>query len=372
MLIRLLAIVAFASSVWGASVQPESVPDAAPETAPATESQGISAETAPDEAEASLWIEQRREVVDAVGRTLERRAFAVGIDFSTWTDKVIDATERIEGAKTPGQLTSEINRVLGTFGISHVKLKAPTERAESPRPGSSVSRQPETAPTPTNTRENQTLAWEPGDIAVLKIRSFDDDQYSRAKIEGFIDEIRPRAKGLILDLRSNGGGAVTAMTHLLGMFLTRDTALGVYVNREIVGAYERTKGSAPASAADAAAWTERKFRVRRNARDPLSLPLAVLLSRGSASASEIVASALRDHANAILLGQPSAGKVLLSVHAKLPHGYELQFPTADYVTSKGVRLEGTPLRPHVLIPGGRGSKPQAAVDAAADVLLNGM
>ena len=341
-----------------------------PESLPPTETQGLSAEHAPEESEASRWAEQRREVIDAVGRTLERRAFTVGVDFSSWTTKASDAADRLDAAQTPGELTTEINRVLGSFGISHVKLKGPSEPSDRNKPPG--SRQPETKPPVPTTRENQTLTWEPGDVAVLKVRSFDDDQYSRLKVEGFIDEIRPRARGVVIDLRANGGGAVSAMTHLLGLFLKKDTALGVYVNREIVGAYERSKGVAPASATDAAAWTERKFRVRRNARDPLALPLAVLLSRGSASASEIIAAALRDHSNAVLLGQPSAGKVLLSVHAKLPHGFELQFPTADYVTSKGVRLEGAPIRPHVALPSGRGTRPQAAVDAAVEVLLHGM
>jgi C-terminal processing protease CtpA/Prc len=82
---------------------------------------------------------------------------------------------------------------------------------------------------------------------------------------------------------------------------------------------------------------------------------------------------LRDHRNAVILGQRSAGKVLLSVHARLPHGFELQYPTADYVTSRGVRLEGSPIMPHIVIPGnGRGPQARTAVSAAAEVLVNGL
>jgi hypothetical protein len=340
-----------------------------PESVPMPDPQNQSAKPDTKEVESARWAEQREEVVDAVGRTLDRRAYTMGVDFSMWGKRAAEARERLDQARTPSQLASEVNRVLASFGISHVKLKAPSETTGDKAPG---SRQPEESPVSAPSRDNQTLTWEPGDLAVLKIRSFDDDRYSRQAIEGFVDEIRPRAKGIVLDLRNNGGGAVTAMSHLLGIFLERGTVLGVYVSRDIAAAYERTHSIPPATAAEAAEWTDRKFRVRRNAREPLVLPIAVLVSRSSASASEIVAAALRDHANAAILGQPSAGKVLLSVHAKLPHGFELQFPTADYVTSKGVRLEGSPIRPHILIPGGRGIGTKAAVQAASELLLEGL
>lgn len=364
----ILLLFSFALAFWSPAAQPEVVP---PET------QAKVAETATEDAEAAVWSAHRKEVVDAVGRTLSRRAFATGIDFTTWDDKVAQAEDKLDDADNPVRLAMEINRLLDTYGISHVRLKPPTDRvgaAPDPArgPSSVQARQPGSPPRPTS-RENQSLSWEPGDIAVLKLRSFDDDQYDRAKIEGFIEEIRPRARGVVLDLRSNGGGAVTAMSHLLGLFIAKDTELGVYVNRDIVGAYQREHGAPPKTASDAAGWTDRKYRVRRNAKEPLTVPVAVLLSRGSASASEIVASALRDHRNAIILGQRSAGKVLLSVHARLPHGFELQYPTADYVTSRGVRLEGSPIIPHVVIPGnGRGPQSRTAVIAAAEVLANGL
>jgi hypothetical protein len=360
----ILLVLTLALSFWAAPIQPEVMP---PET------QAKAAEAGAEEAEAAQWASQRKEVIEAVGRTLTRRAFATGVDFRAWDEKIVQAEDKFDDAADPARLALEVNRVLETYGISHVRLKAPTERPEAPRESSSVQlRQPGAAPRVPG-RENQTLAWEPGDIAVLKLRSFDDDQYDRTKIEAFVDEIQPRAKGIIIDLRGNGGGAVTAMSHLLGLFIPKDTAIGVYVNRDMAGAFERENGAAAKSASEIAAWTDRKYRVRRNAKEPLTIPVAVLLSRGSASASEIVASALRDHRNAVILGQRSAGKVLLSVHARLPHGFELQYPTADYVTSRGVRLEGSPIMPHIVIPGnGRGPQARTAVSAAAEVLVNGL
>lgn len=355
LIVSLIAVV-----MTGLASQPE-VP--APADAPVSERGPTSTEAPPAPA---LSAEDRQHVLDDLERTLRRRAFVLGVDFQAWPERLAEVREKVDEADEPRELTAAVNRALLKFGISHLRLSPPSAK---PAPAAPGSRQPGA---PARNANNQTLTWLDGDIALLRLRSFDDDQYDRAKIEGFFDEISPRARGIILDLRGNGGGAVTAMSHLLGLFLPAGTEVGVYVNRGIVRSYERAQGRKPATAADAAAWTNQKYRVARNARPPATAPVAVLISRNSASASEIVAAALRDHARAALIGQPSAGKVLLSTHAKLWQGFELQLPTADYVTSRGLRLEGNALKPSIPAPGGRGGASEQAVRLAADLLLNGL
>ena len=71
----------------------------------------------------------------------------------------------------------------------------------------------------------------------------------------------------------------------------------------------------------------------------------MLINRGSASASEICAAALRECSAAPIIGSKSAGAVLASTYARLALGWELQYPVTDYVTIKGMRLEGNPLQP---------------------------
>src|SRR5207249_3979301 len=66
---------------------------------------------------------------------------------------------------------------------------------------------------------------------------------------------------------------------------------------------------------------------------------------------ENTASALRELHNALLVGSPSAGAMLVSRYVRLSDGYELQIPISDYVSIKGDRLEGHRLEPDLEIPG---------------------
>jgi hypothetical protein len=311
-----------------------------------------------------LTAEQREDVLRDTDRTLRRRAFLVGVDFTTWRTRQPDRQNAIDEADSPEDLIRSVNAVLADFNVSHLRLSKPAAQTPRPRRGSRVGTQPGSAP-------NQSLDTGPDGVAVLKLRSFDDGAYDRSEIERFVTQAAD-APAIVLDLRGNGGGAVGNLSHMISLFVPEGTAVGVYVGRDTARGFERERGSPPASAVEAAEWSTRKFTVRRNPIPVVSKPLAVLVSRSSASASEIVASALRDHANAAIVGQPTAGKVLLSTHARLAHGYELQIPTADYVTTKGVRLEGSPVRPHISVPTGRAANPRDAVAAAAGLLLDGL
>jgi hypothetical protein len=322
------------------------------------------------EAESTLTADQRRDVLEAADRTLRRRAFVVGIDFAEWRTRLPERQDAIDDADTPEDLIRVVNVVLAEFKVSHLRLSKPSAQTPRPSRGSREVATTQSTSQPSGT-PNQTLDTGPSGSAVLKLRSFDDGAYDRAEMERLVAEAS-KAPAIILDLRGNSGGAVGNLAHCISLFVREGTSVGVYVTRETARAFERERGTPPASAVEAAAWTTRKFTVRRNPVPVPAVPLAVLVSRSSASASEIVAAALRDHANAAVVGQPTAGKVLLSTHARLPHGFELQIPTADYVTTKGVRLEGSPIRPHIQAPTGRAANPQDAVRAAAGLLLEGL
>ncbi|HTQ11379.1 MAG TPA: S41 family peptidase, partial [Fimbriimonadaceae bacterium] len=98
---------------------------------------------------------------------------------------------------------------------------------------------------------------------------------------------------------------------------------------------------------------------------PFTGQIAVLMNRGSASASEIACAALKDWRDAVLVGQKSMGAVLASVYGPLPDGFELQYPVQDYITIKGERLEGHPRVPDLDVasdPGAPDDVPQKALD----------
>jgi carboxyl-terminal processing protease len=121
------------------------------------------------------------------------------------------------------------------------------------------------------------------------------------------------ARGLVLDLRDNGGGIVEQALHVSSLFL-KDS-------QEIVSV--RTRG-APAE-------------VSRTSGDHVAegIPLVVLTNDGTASAAEIVAGALQDHDRALVLGATTYGKGLVQSLYALDGGYSLKLTTGKWFTPSG-------------------------------------
>lgn len=123
-----------------------------------------------------------------------------------------------------------------------------------------------------------------------------------------------KLRGLILDLRSNGGGIVGEAIDIVGMFVPRGTrALNIRGKiLEMNSTY--TTRIAPIDT---------------------KLPLAVLINSASASASEIVAGALQDLDRAVIIGQRSFGKGLVQSTRPMPSNGLLKVTTAKYYTPTG-------------------------------------
>jgi carboxyl-terminal processing protease len=192
----------------------------------------------------------------------------------------------------------------------------------------------------------ETLTWEGDDTAVLRIYTFSAG-YDRTNIENLITEASKKAKYLILDLRSNGGGAVNNLNHLLSLLLPEGTTYGTFVSRRLAENYAKEKPEGPMTPEAIAEWAPSKTKTRKLQTPPFAGKIAVLINRGSASASEICTAALRETADAKVLGTQSAGAVLSSVFTKLVEGFSIQIPVSDYITVKGVRLEAHPIKPDV-------------------------
>jgi carboxyl-terminal processing protease len=166
-------------------------------------------------------------------------------------------------------------------------------------------------------------------------------------------EANEKAKYLIVDLRSNGGGSTANLQHLLSLFVKPDTDIGTFIDRDSVKSYEKDHTPSNDLVAIAAATT-RKYRTRKQALEPFAGKVAVLVNRGSASASEIFATGLRETIGAQIVGAKSAGAVLASIFGRLPNGFQFQYPVSDYVSIKGVRLEKNPIVPDVEVTGAAG------------------
>lgn len=195
-----------------------------------------------------------------------------------------------------------------------------------------------------DTKIPEELTWVDSETAVLKIPSF-DLSYDGNKVEDFMKQAS-KAKNLIVDLRNNGGGAVTNMMHFLSMVVPSGKSIGTFVNKRLVDNYVKDEKGDPNDLQAIAKYSPNKIEVRPNRNvDVFKGHVAVLVNAGSGSASEITAEALREIVNAPVVGKKSAGAVLVSVMGPLPYGFNLQYPISDYISINGVRLEANGIVP---------------------------
>lgn len=202
-----------------------------------------------------------------------------------------------------------------------------------------------------STDRPNTLTWPEPSTAVLRIPSF-SRTYDRKQIEGFVAEVtKKKAKALILDLRANGGGLVANCQHLLSLLSPPGTPFGTSVTRTMAERYAKETGGDMKDMVAVAKWAGPSSKTFKLRQPPYLGKLAILLDRGSASASEITGAVLKEHRNAILIGRPSAGAVLVSLYIPLrdPSGFEVQIPLSDYVSPGGMRLEKNPLKPDITV-----------------------
>ncbi|NIM28232.1 MAG: PDZ domain-containing protein [Gammaproteobacteria bacterium] len=132
-------------------------------------------------------------------------------------------------------------------------------------------------------------------------------------------------KGLVLDLRNNPGGVLSAAVAVSDAFLTD----GIIVYTE--GRLEDAKlkfNAKPTDMLDGA-------------------PIVVLVNGGSASASEIVAGALQDHRRAIIMGQKTFGKGSVQTILPMDNGSALKLTTAKYFTPSGVSIQAKGISPDI-------------------------
>ncbi|ELV8626590.1 carboxy terminal-processing peptidase [Vibrio cidicii] len=126
--------------------------------------------------------------------------------------------------------------------------------------------------------------------------------------------------GIIVDLRNNGGGALTEATALTGLFIEKGPVV------QVRDSYGRVKVNADTDGEISYAG-----------------PMSVLVNRYSASASEIFAAALQDYGRAIILGENSFGKGTVQQHRSLNHIYDLfdkELGYVQYTIQKFYRIDG--------------------------------
>jgi carboxyl-terminal processing protease len=154
----------------------------------------------------------------------------------------------------------------------------------------------------------------------------------REAVDGLLKQ---GARGLVLDLRADGGGLVSEARLVASAFIGSGT---------IVTTRGRSQPAVTMTAAGGAI--------------PSSVPLVVLVDHNTASASEIVTAALQDHHRATVVGAHTYGKGVFQELEPLPDGGAIKITVGEYFTPNGRNLggggvkEGAGVTPEVLVPKG--------------------
>ena len=171
-------------------------------------------------------------------------------------------------------------------------------------------------------------------LGVVALASFSPGAHGEVS-EAVHTLLRKGARGIVLDLRANGGGLVEEARLTASLFIPKGT---------IVVTHGRTQPSQTLTAAGGAISG--------------SIPVVVLVDGNTASASEIVTAALQDHRRATVVGTHTFGKGVFQEEQPLSNGGALDITVGEYFTPNGRNLggggvkQGAGITPEVLVPTG--------------------
>ncbi len=173
----------------------------------------------------------------------------------------------------------------------------------------------------------ETVVYEEkGDIAYIRIRSFDSP--TAGEMAAALEKAEQHnVRGLIIDVRDNPGGYLETVTEIADSLLPRCTVV----------------------------YTENKDGKRESLyesdEDCTALPIVLLVNENSASASEVLAGALKDNGRATLVGQKTFGKGSVQNLFRLGDGC-VKITTAHYYTAGGYIIDGNGITPHHTVENG--------------------
>jgi len=165
-----------------------------------------------------------------------------------------------------------------------------------------------------------------GYLRVTHFQTHTPDDF-RDALSKLTDNDKKPLKGLVLDLRNNPGGILSAAVAISDDFL--DQGLIVYTEGRV---------------------SDSKLKFNAKPDDLINkAPIVVLVNEGSASASEIVAGALQDHKRAIIMGQQTFGKGSVQTILPMPNQSALKLTTARYYTPSGRSIQASGITPDIVI-----------------------
>ena len=190
-------------------------------------------------------------------------------------------------------------------------------------------------------RDNQTIDYEftrekivvnqvdgkvlADNIGYIQISSFDEDTAKQFKSK--YEELNAQnIKGLILDLRNNGGGIVNEALDIADYIADKDSVLLYEVDKD------------------------KKETVRKSKSDPIvKVPVVCLVNKNTASSSEILSGALKDLGKAKIVGAKTYGKGVIQEILTLPDGSGLKITTEEYLTPSKKSIHKIGIEPDIVV-----------------------
>ena len=220
-----------------------------------------------------------------------------------------DVIKAVDGADVTDKETSDIAAMVRDSEKDSVMLTIQRENEEKTRDVKVEIRDVEI----------QMLSGDTGYIRISEFSEVTSDQYKKA----FADLKEQGMKKLVVDLRDNPGGLLTAVCGVLRQILPEGRI--VYT--------EDKNGKREEETCDG--------------KNELDMPLAVLVNGNSASASEIFAGAIKDYDYGTLIGTKTFGKGIVQTVFPLENGDAIKITTAKYYTPKGHYIHGKGIQPDI-------------------------
>ncbi len=233
-----------------------------------------------------------------------------------------DYISKVDGVSTTGwTLSQAVTKIRGNKGT---KVKITLQRAEKEIEKEIVRDQINVSSVELSYEKLLTCKTACPKVAYLKLNQFGDDtssEWDRAVAEINEKWQKKEIKGMVLDVRDNPGGYLDGAVYLASEFLPEGK---IVVKQE----------STTSESKDYLSFKQGKLQ---------DIPLSIIINKGSASASEILAGALRDYKKAILIGEKSFGKGSVQEAIDLKGGAGLHvtvakwiLPNGDWINSKGI------------------------------------
>lgn len=218
-----------------------------------------------------------------------------------------DVILEVEGKSTKGKTTGDVVKILKGQPNTPVKLLVRRPGEEKPIEMQLMREEIKVKNVPYFGMVNDK-------IGMIKLTGFTED--AGREVRDALTKLKenPALEGVILDLRGNPGGLLREAINIVNIFVEK--GLDIVSTKGKVKEWDKTYKSL-------------------NAPVDLSIPVAVLINRGSASASEIVSGSLQDFDRAVIIGQRSFGKGLVQTSRPLSYNTQIKITTSKYYIPSG-------------------------------------